>query len=146
MTLKMSPPEHAGKTSGIPCANAFITTSTASSAVQSVNVGAGGTACITQPGRRLDAKRTEVPALAGVSGVVSALKTSAPIPIVQPIGMLIGPSVAGCEPAKSMTTSSSVTVDRHLDLDQRVRSMPSSSAKSTAVHVPFGRLARPARA
>src|SRR5215470_4488182 len=133
-----SPPEHAGTTSGIPCDRALVTTSVASNAGQRVKVAAGGTACISVPGGASTRKGRKFPSLAGESGVVIALKISPATPSVQPNGMLIGPRVAGEEPLKSTTISSSEIVTVALIFTNVSLSMLSSLTLSSADHVPFG--------
>ena len=58
----------------MPWASALVMTSPASSPVHSVNVGCGGTACIRLPSGAMTRSGRKLPAVAGVSGVVSALK------------------------------------------------------------------------
>ncbi len=68
-----SPPEQAGTRSGIPCASALRITSPPIRPVHSVNVGCGGTACMTEPGSVTIRSARKLPATTGVSGVVRDL-------------------------------------------------------------------------
>ncbi len=141
-----SPPEQAGTRSGMPWASAFSTTSPPSSPVHSVNVGIGGTACITDPGSVTTRSGRKLPATTGVSGVVSALKTRLQNASVWPTGRLIGPLTSRSLPVQSITISSSPMVTVTFILIRRSVSTPSLSTKSCAVQVPFGSLARASRA
>ena len=115
-------------TSGIPSANAFIIDLDREQPVQSVNVGAGGTACMTQPGGASMRSGRKLPPFAGVSGRGQRLEDEAPMPIVQPMGMLIGPFGRGAL-IRSKSTIDLVVGhrDRAWILTSLSRSMPSSS-------------------
>ena len=141
-----SPPEQAGTASGMPWASALSTTSPASSPVHSVNVGIGGSACITDPGSVTTLSGAKLPATTGVSGVVSDLKMRLQTASVWPTGRLIGPFTPVALPVQSTMNSSSVIVTVAFSLTMVSSSMPSLSMKSCAVQVPFGSFASASRA
>ena len=127
ITEQTSPPEHAGTRSGMPSASALSMTSPPSRPVHSVNVGIGGTACITDPSLVTMRSGRKLPAVTGQSGVVNALNTRQLNASVIPRGRLIGPLTSSALSVQSTIISSSVTVTVTAIFTGRSRSMPSWS-------------------